>query len=94
MKYLKWAFKDNIDHRDNQKFEIGKVITCDTQDPNNSDQDKCVGLNFTNEEWALRWMSKVILYMKQKFLKMLKLQKLKIMFLRLQRLLFHNERND
>ena len=29
MKYLKWAFKDNIGHRDDQKIEIGKVITCD-----------------------------------------------------------------
>ena len=58
MKYLKWVFKDNIGHRDNQKFEIGKVITCDTWDPNNSDWDKRGGFNFTNEECALRWMSR------------------------------------
>ncbi len=58
MKYLKWAFKNNVGHRDNQKFEIGKVITCDTWDPNNSDWDKRGGFNFTNEECALRWMSR------------------------------------
>ena len=58
MKYLKWVFKDNIGHRDNQKFEIGKEITCDTWDPNNSDWDKRGGFNFTNEECALRWMSR------------------------------------
>lgn len=58
MKYLKWAFKDNIGHKANQKFEIGKVITCDTWDPNNSDWDKRGGFNFTNEECALRWMSR------------------------------------
>ena len=58
MKYFKWAFKDNIGHRDNQKFEIGKVITCDTWEPNNSDWDKRGGFNFTNEECALRWMSR------------------------------------
>ena len=58
MKYLKWVFKDNVGHRDNQKFEIGKVMTCDTWDPNNSDWDKRGGFNFTNEECALRWMSR------------------------------------
>lgn len=58
MKYLKWVFKDNIGHRDNQKFEIGKVITCDTWDPDNTDWDKRGGFNFTNEECALRWMSR------------------------------------
>lgn len=52
MKYLKWAFKDN------QKFEIEKVITCDTWDPHNNDWDKRGGFNFTNEECALRWMSR------------------------------------
>lgn len=52
MKYLKWAFKDN------QKFEIEKVITCDTWDPNNNDWNKRGGFNFTNEECALRWMSR------------------------------------
>ena len=58
MRYLKWAFKDNVGHRENQKFEIGKVIICDTWDPNNSDWDKRGGFNFTNEECALRWMSR------------------------------------
>lgn len=58
MKYLKWVFKDNIGHRENQKFEIGKVVTCDTWDPTNSDWDKRGGFNFTNEECALRWMSR------------------------------------
>ena len=58
MKYLKWVFKDNIGHRDNQKFEIGKIITCDTWDPKNPDWEKRGGFNFTNEECALRWMSR------------------------------------
>ena len=58
MKYLKWVFKDNVGHKDNKKFDIEKVITCDTWDPNNADWDKRGGLNFTNEECALRWMSR------------------------------------
>ena len=58
MKYLKWVFKDNIGHRENQKFEIGQVVTCDTWDPTNPDWDKRGGFNFTNEECALRWMSR------------------------------------
>ena len=52
MKYLKWVFKDS------QKFDVGKVITCDTWDPTNNDWDKRGGFNFTNEECALRWMSR------------------------------------
>ena len=58
MKYLKWAFKDNIGHRDNQKFELNKVMICDIWNPNNIDWDKRGGFNFTNEESALRWMSR------------------------------------
>ena len=58
MKYLKWVFKDDVGHKDNQKFEIGKIATCDTWDPNNEDWDKRGGFNFTNEECALRWMSR------------------------------------
>ena len=58
MKYLKWAFKDKIGHRDNQKFELNKEIVCDTWDPNNSDWEKRGGFNFTTEECALRWMSR------------------------------------
>ena len=58
MKYLKWAFKDNVGNKDNQKFEIGKIITCDTLDPTNNDWIKRGGFNFTNEECALRWMSR------------------------------------
>ena len=58
MKYLKWVFKDNIGHRDNKKFAIGKVMTCDTWNPDNIDWDKRGGFNFTNEECALRWMSR------------------------------------
>lgn len=58
MKYLKWAFGTNVGHRENQKFEIGKVITCDTWNPENSDWEKRGGFNFTNEECALRWMSR------------------------------------
>ena len=58
MKYLKWAFNNNVGHRDNQKFDIGKEIICDTWDPTNEDWDKRGGFNFTNEECALRWMSR------------------------------------
>ena len=58
MKYLKWVYKDSIGHKDNQKFEIGKVTTCDTWNPTDSDWDKRGGFNFTNEECALRWMSR------------------------------------
>ena len=58
MKYLKWAFGTNVAHRENQKFEIGKVITSDVWDPYNDDWDKHGGFNFTNEECALRWMSR------------------------------------
>ena len=58
MKYLKWVFKDNVGHRDNQKFEIGKEIICDTWEPDNIDWVKRGGFNFTNEECALRWMSR------------------------------------
>ena len=58
MKYLKWAFKNNIGHRDDQKIELGKVITCDTWNPNSSNWDERGGFNFTNEECALRWISR------------------------------------
>ena len=58
MKYLKWVFQNAVGHRDNQKFELGKVAICDTWDPTNSDWDKRGGFNFTNEECALRWMSR------------------------------------
>lgn len=58
MKYLKWVFKDNIGHKENQKFEIGKAITCDMWNPTSSNWDERGGFNFTNEECALRWMSR------------------------------------
>ena len=58
MKYLKWTFKDEVGSREDQKFEVGKVATCDTWDPTNTDWDKRGGFNFTNEECALRWMSR------------------------------------
>ncbi len=58
MKYLKWAFKNNIGHRENQFFEIGKEIICDTWNPEVEDWEKRGGFNFTNEECALRWMSR------------------------------------
>lgn len=58
MKYLKWVFKDNIGHKENQKFEIGKAITCDMWNPSSSNWDERGGFNFTNEECALRWMSR------------------------------------
>ncbi len=57
-KYLKWAFSNNIGHTDNQKFEIGEIIVCDTWNPKNEDWDKRGGFNFTNEECALRWFSR------------------------------------
>ncbi len=52
MKYLKWVFKDN------PLYEEGKEIICDTWDPTNEDWDKRGGFNFTNEECAIRWMSR------------------------------------
>ncbi len=58
MKYYKWVFKDNIAHRENQKFEVGKVITCDTWNPDDDDLYTRGGFYFTNEECALRWMSR------------------------------------
>ena len=58
MKYLKWVFKDNIGHKENQKFEIGKAITCEKWNPTSSNWDERGGFNFTNEECALRWVSR------------------------------------
>ncbi len=58
MKYLKWVFGTKMGHTNDKSFEIGKVITADTWDPQNSDWDKRGGFNFTNEECALRWMSR------------------------------------
>ncbi len=58
MKYLKWAFKNNIGHKENEKFEVGKVITSNRWEPNNTDWNNSGGFNFTNEECALRWMSR------------------------------------
>ena len=40
MKYLKWVFGTNIANKDNEKFEIGKIITADTWDPYNDDWNK------------------------------------------------------
>lgn len=57
-KYLKWVFGTNIANKENEKFEIGKVITADTWDPYNDDWDRRGGFNFTNEECSLRWMSR------------------------------------
>ena len=57
-KYLKWAFSNKVGHNEDQTFEIGKEIICDTWDPKNEDWDKRGGFNFTNEECALRWMSR------------------------------------
>lgn len=58
MKYLKWVFGNKMGHTDDKTFDIGKVITSDIWDPHNSDWDKRGGFNFTNEECALRWMSR------------------------------------
>jgi adenylate kinase family enzyme len=58
MKYLKWAFGTSIGHKENEHFEIGKEIEADMWDPDNDDWDKRGGFNFTNEECALRWMSR------------------------------------
>lgn len=52
MKYLKWVYQKK------STFEIGKVTTCDKWDPNNTDWEERGGFNFTNEECALRWMSR------------------------------------
>lgn len=56
MKYFKWAFQDEVGI--DKKFEENKVSVCDKWDPNNPDWDKRGGFNFTNEECALRWMSR------------------------------------
>lgn len=58
MKYLKWVFGTSISRKENQSFKIGEVMTADTWDPHNSDWDSRGGFNFTNEECALRWMSR------------------------------------
>jgi len=58
MKYLKWAFGTSIGHKEDEHFEIGKEIICNTWDPENPDWDKRGGFNFTNEECAFRWMSR------------------------------------
>ncbi len=58
MKYLKWVFGKKINNNDTSEYEIGKVVTCDKWDPTNPDWDKRGGFNFTNEECALRWMSR------------------------------------
>lgn len=58
MKYLKWVFGTSVANRENKNFEIGKIINSDIWDPHNNDWDKRGGFNFTNEEGALRWMSR------------------------------------
>lgn len=58
MKYFKWVFGKNISNKENEFFEINKVITSDVWDPHNDEWDKRGGFNFTNEECALRWMSR------------------------------------
>ena len=56
MKYLKWIFKEDVGV--NKKFEENKLAICDVWDPTNSNWEMRGGFNFTNEECALRWMSK------------------------------------
>ncbi len=58
MKYLKWVFGTSIGHKEDEHFEIGKETIADIWDPHNDDWDKRGGFNFTNEECALRWMSR------------------------------------
>ena len=58
MKYFKWVFGTKISKKENENFEIGKVITANTWDSYNNDWDSRGGFNFTNEECALRWMSR------------------------------------
>ena len=58
MTYLKWVFGKNIGHKENEQFVIGEEIKADMWDPHNDDWDKRGGFNFTNEECALRWMSR------------------------------------
>ena len=58
MRYLKWVFGTNIGHVENKQYKIGEVITSNTWDPYNEDWDKRGGFNFTNDECALRWMSR------------------------------------
>lgn len=35
MKYLKWVFGTSIANKENEKFEINKVIVADRWDPTN-----------------------------------------------------------
>jgi dephospho-CoA kinase len=56
MKYLKWMTKDKSDH-DDFKFNIDAVTVANDWHPEAS-FDKTGGFNFTNEESALRWVSR------------------------------------
>ena len=52
MGYFRWVFKDN------RNIEENKEIISDVWDPNNADWEKRGGINFSNEENILRWISR------------------------------------
>ena len=51
--YMKWIFKDS-----DSPYENDKVIVSDIWNPTNPDWNKRGGLNFSNEENILRWVSR------------------------------------
>lgn len=64
MKYLKWAYGNNVGNKEKETFKVGEVIVSDVWDPTTTDWNKQGGFNFTNEENALRWIARgAILYM-------------------------------
>ena len=56
MKYLKWMYNDKSEHND-FKFKIDEVIVAENWHPD-ADFNNTGGFNFTNEENALRWISR------------------------------------
>ena len=56
MKYLKWMYNDTSNQND-FKFNIDEVIVADNWNPD-AQFDQTGGFNFTNEENALRWISR------------------------------------
>jgi len=56
MKYLKWIYGNKSKH-DDFEYKIDDVTVADNFDPK-ADFDKQGGINFTNEENALRWISR------------------------------------
>ncbi len=58
MKYLKWAYGNNVGNKENETFKEGEVMVSDVWNPTTTDWNKQGGFNFTNEENALRWIAR------------------------------------